>query len=89
MPLLCFPNTGRCLCSPLTRPHPPDPPEATLGPAEQAELVFLPYNYLIDSVVRTAMQISVSNAVLIFDEAHNLEDCCRCASAAPERCVHS
>ena len=53
----------------------------TCVPAEQADIVFLPYNYLIDSVVRSAMNISVQGAVLIFDEAHNLEDCCRCAPA--------
>ncbi len=45
--------------------------------AEDAEMVFCPYNYLLDPVVRSAMNISVDKAVLIFDEAHNIEDTAR------------
>lgn len=40
--------------------------------AGEAELVFCPYSYLLDPVVRAAMEISLENAVLIFDEAHNI-----------------
>ena len=46
--------------------------------AEEAELIFCPYNYLLDPVVRVAMAVDIENAVLIFDEAHNIEDVCRC-----------
>ena len=42
--------------------------------AGEAELVFCPYNYIIDPVIRAAMDVDISNAVLIFDEAHNIED---------------
>jgi len=40
-----------------------------------AEIVFLPYNYLLDPDTRTntLSEINWSNAVVIFDEAHNLE----------------
>ncbi|KAG2494184.1 hypothetical protein HYH03_007542 [Edaphochlamys debaryana] len=42
-----------------------------------AELVFCPYSYLLDPVVRAALGLDVKGAVLIFDEAHNMEDVCR------------
>lgn len=50
--------------------------------AGEAELVFCPYNYLIDPVIRKAMDVDISNAVLIFDEAHNIEDNAREAASA-------
>ena len=39
------------------------------------EIVFVPYNYLFDKDARatTLAQIHWENAILIFDEAHNLE----------------
>ncbi|KAG2428118.1 hypothetical protein HXX76_011799 [Chlamydomonas incerta] len=42
-----------------------------------AELVFCPYSYLLDPVVRAALGLDVGGSVLIFDEAHNMEDVCR------------
>ena len=42
--------------------------------AGEADLVFCPYNYLIDPVIRKSMDVNIDNAVLIFDEAHNIED---------------
>ena len=36
------------------------------------DIIFAPYNYLIDRGKRKALQISWSNSILIFDEAHNL-----------------
>ncbi|VDO98118.1 unnamed protein product [Soboliphyme baturini] len=44
---------------------------------KDAELVFCPYNYLLDPLVRNAMQISLKHNVVILDEAHNIEDICR------------
>ena len=44
---------------------------------ENAELIFCPYNYLLDPVIRRAVQIDVEDAVIILDEAHNIEDICR------------
>ncbi|KAI3653591.1 hypothetical protein MP228_001538 [Amoeboaphelidium protococcarum] len=41
-----------------------------------AELIVLPYNYLIDPHQRELMNISLKNAILIFDESHNLESFC-------------
>ena len=50
--------------------------------AEEAEIIFCPYNYLIDPVIRKAMNVEISDAVLIFDEAHNIEDNARDAASA-------
>eukprot|EP00884_Botryococcus_braunii_P014094 jgi/Botrbrau1/22686/Bobra.0132s0029.2 len=49
--------------------------------AETAQLIFCPYSYLLDPVVRAAMSIDLSGSVLIFDEAHNIEDICREAAS--------
>ena len=46
-----------------------------------AEITFLPYNYLIDPSVRRMMAESLDGAVLIFDEAHNLDSVCADASS--------
>ncbi|XP_058020094.1 Fanconi anemia group J protein isoform X2 [Ahaetulla prasina] len=42
-----------------------------------AEIVFCPYNYLLDSQIRQSMEIELKDQVLILDEAHNIEDCAR------------
>ena len=47
-----------------------------------AEYVLAPYNYIIDAGIRRAMKIDLKDAVVIFDEAHNLEDICRDAASA-------
>lgn len=51
--------------------------------AEQAstDLVFAPYNYLLDPVVCKSMGIDLEGAVVIIDEAHNLEDVSRGAAS--------
>lgn len=40
---------------------------------DEAEITVLPYNYLFDTTMRRAQKIDVSNAIVIVDEAHNLE----------------
>lgn len=38
----------------------------------EADIVLLPYNYLVDATARMSQQIDLTNAIVIFDEAHNL-----------------
>ncbi|KAF9984021.1 Fanconi anemia group J protein [Mortierella antarctica] len=45
--------------------------------AQRAELIFCPYSYLIDPQIRKAMDIDLDNAIVILDEAHNIEDAAR------------
>ena len=47
-----------------------------------ANYIFAPYNYIIDPAIRSAMKINLKDAVVIFDEAHNIEDICRDAASA-------
>eukprot|EP01083_Nonionella_stella_P303108 1047872_1 len=44
---------------------------------ERASLIFCPYNYILDPVIRTQMKINIKDAILVIDEAHNVEDVCR------------
>jgi Fanconi anemia group J protein len=44
---------------------------------ENAELIFTPYNYLIDAGIRESLGIDLNGNVVIIDEAHNIEDTAR------------
>jgi len=49
--------------------------------AQDAELIFGPYNYLVDPVVCRSMGIELEDTIIIFDEAHNIEDVAREAAS--------
>ena len=50
--------------------------------AAKADLIFMPYNYLLDPSVRERMKIPLGeNTVVILDEAHNVEDVLRGAGS--------
>ncbi|XP_073282917.1 uncharacterized protein [Primulina huaijiensis] len=49
--------------------------------AQDAELVFCPYNYLMNPIIREAMEVDIGGSVIIFDEAHNVEDIARDAGS--------
>ena len=41
--------------------------------ASNAELILMPYNYLLDAASRRSLRVAWPGSVVIFDEAHNLE----------------
>ncbi|XP_061073345.1 Fanconi anemia group J protein [Conger conger] len=42
-----------------------------------ANIIFCPYNYLLDPLIRECMEINLKGQVVVLDEAHNIEDCAR------------
>lgn len=50
---------------------------ATKELKNKADIIFCPYNYLVSESIRTSLDLNLKGAILIFDEAHNIEDCCR------------
>lgn len=54
---------------------------ATKNRFADATNVLCPYNYILDPGIRGAMKISLKDAIVIFDEAHNIEDVARDAAS--------
>ncbi|TGZ46291.1 hypothetical protein CRM22_011125 [Opisthorchis felineus] len=46
-----------------------------------AEIIFTPYNYLLDPKIRKLYNIELENTAVIFDEAHNIEQVCEDAAS--------
>ncbi|XP_051521340.1 Fanconi anemia group J protein isoform X3 [Myxocyprinus asiaticus] len=44
---------------------------------QEACIVFCPYNYLLDPLIRESMEINLKEQIVVLDEAHNIEDCAR------------
>ncbi|XP_037631188.1 Fanconi anemia group J protein isoform X2 [Sebastes umbrosus] len=42
-----------------------------------ASIIFCPYNYLLDPMIRESMEIDLEGQIVVLDEAHNIEDCAR------------
>ncbi|XP_047329067.1 Fanconi anemia group J protein homolog [Impatiens glandulifera] len=49
--------------------------------ADDAQLVFCPYSYIVSPAIRSAMEIDIKGAIIILDEAHNIEDIARDAGS--------
>ena len=43
--------------------------------AVAADLIFMPYNYLIDEKIRDVYKLDYTNSIIIFNEAHNIAQC--------------
>lgn len=43
---------------------------------QTADIIFMPYNYLLDSKARSSNGVELANNVVILDEAHNIERIC-------------
>ncbi|XP_065313953.1 Fanconi anemia group J protein-like [Gordionus sp. m RMFG-2023] len=51
---------------------------ATRSLIEDSDIIFCPYNYILDKGVRNSIpSLNLKNQILIFDEAHNIEDVAR------------
>ncbi|NXL93119.1 RTEL1 helicase, partial [Alectura lathami] len=48
---------------------------------QQADIIFMPYNYLLDSKSRKAHNLDLKGTVVILDEAHNVERLCEESSS--------
>ena len=48
---------------------------------KEADIVFCPYNYLIDPKIRRQMEIDLTDQVVVLDEGHNVEDSARDAAS--------
>ncbi|VDN06372.1 unnamed protein product [Thelazia callipaeda] len=44
---------------------------------DDADIIFCPFSYLIDPIIRANSGLSLKNTIVILDEAHNVEDVCR------------
>ncbi|KAA6389650.1 MAG: putative Fanconi anemia group J protein [Streblomastix strix] len=55
------------------------PYDAALSLALKADIIFSPYNYIFDPIIRRIMKLDtlLPNSLIIFDEAHNIEQICR------------
>ncbi|VDM66194.1 unnamed protein product [Strongylus vulgaris] len=48
---------------------------------QDADIVFCPFSYIVDPIIRNSSDVHLKNSVVILDEAHNIEDNCREAAS--------
>ena len=47
----------------------------SIDSCRDADIIFMPYNYLVDPSIRPPT-VNINNSIVIFDEAHNIESIC-------------
>lgn len=40
-----------------------------------ADIIFMPYNYMLDDSMRQNFKLDLQRSIIIFDEAHNVGQC--------------
>lgn len=48
---------------------------------QDADIIFCPFSYLVDPLIRNSSDVQIRNSIVILDEAHNIEDTCREAAS--------
>jgi Fanconi anemia group J protein len=54
---------------------------ASRAAVQKASIVFAPYNYILDCNIRASMGVELRDSIVLFDEAHNIEDVSRTAAS--------
>ena len=54
----------------------PCPYFLSLDMYKEADIVFMPYNYVVDPAMRDVLGDRLDGAIVLFDEAHNIESVC-------------
>jgi regulator of telomere elongation helicase 1 len=44
--------------------------------SDESEIIFMPYNYVVDANIRAQQSVDIDNSIIIFDEAHNIDKIC-------------
>jgi len=57
--------------------HSPCPYYLSRALEKHAELIFAPYNYVLDPSIRKSLDIDLAGSICVLDEAHNVEDTLR------------
>ena len=65
----------------LGQAHQACPYYSSKNHAKTADIVFLPYNYILDPTIRKNMELDLRDAIVIIDEAHNIESVARDAAS--------
>ncbi|CAI2293087.1 unnamed protein product [Caenorhabditis sp. 36 PRJEB53466] len=48
---------------------------------QDADLIFCPFSYLVDPLIRHSSDVILKESIIILDEAHNIEDVCRASAS--------